>query len=299
VVIRTECIALPGPENPGRYVFLNRDNAVRREERWEVDTLGRTVVQEIASLYTARRTGISDSVAQPDTGSLQALTEMYTIPVKSAPGGGRTVLIRIAEGEELPKSVHSFYREKSDCYVLKAPGVRCREQIFSRRTDSAKTLSTPVMQSDDERIREPAMKLTESSDTRCKMIDTLNGYVYDHIEKRNVATFSSALATLEKGFGDCGEHAVLLGALLRAVGIEAEIVYGLVYIREKQAYLYHAWVLIPGEEPLFSDPALGRFPAITGYVPLVVDNTGEKLVELGALIDRIEVEHVETADLSN
>ncbi len=298
VIVQTECIALPGPTNPGRYVFVNRDNAVRREERWEVDTLGRTVVQEIASLYTARRIGTSDSTVQSDTESGEILTEMHTVPVKSAPGGDRAILLRIADGEQLPKSVQSFYRKKSNTYILEAPGARCREHSLSRRIDSSKTGATPVMQSDDQRIRQLAMKLTDSTSSRCEKINALNGYVYDHIEKRNVATFSSALATLEKGFGDCGEHAVLLGALLRAAGIEAEIVYGLVYIRNKQAYLYHAWVLIPGEAPLFSDPALGRFPAITGYVPLVVDNTGEKLVQLGAVIDRVAIEHVQTAELN-
>lgn len=294
VVVQTECIAVPGPEHPGRYVFLNRDSAIRRDERWEVDTLGRTLVQEIASLYTARRTDVErGNDGSTDTSSLEALTEMYSIPVESAPRKDQTVLLRTSDGEQLSESVRSFYRTEGDDYILMSPANQCSDSVFSQFVDSLRIVSTPVMQSANDRIRNLAKELIGSVTDRCEKIRTINRFVYEKIEKRNVATFSSALATLEAGFGDCGEHAALLGALLRAAGIEAEIVYGLVYIAAKRGYFYHAWVQIPGNEPLFCDPALGRFPAVEGYIPLVVDNTGEKLAELGALIDRVSIEHVE------
>ncbi len=294
VVVQTECIAVPGPENPGRYVFLNRDSAIRRDERWEVDTLGRTLVQEIASLYTARRTGVEGvNNAPTDKGSLKALAELYSISMESAPRKNQKVLLRTSDGEQLSGSVHLFYRKEGDAYILKSPANQCSKSVFSQFVDSLRIVSTPVMQSANDRIRNLAKELIDSVTDRCEKIRTINRFVYEKIEKRNVATFSSALATLEAGFGDCGEHAALLGALLRAAGIEAEIVYGLVYIAAKRGYLYHAWVQISGNEPLFCDPALGRFPAVEGYIPLVIDNAGEKLAELGALIDRVSIEHVE------
>jgi transglutaminase-like putative cysteine protease len=112
------------------------------------------------------------------------------------------------------------------------------------------------------------------------------------LKKKNTATFSNALETLDAGFGDCGEHAVLLGALLRAAGIPARVVLGLVYVESKKAYMYHAWVMAHAGEWVFTDAALGAFPAIGNYAPLIIDDTGGGAVRIFKLLGKININYV-------
>jgi len=59
------------------------------------------------------------------------------------------------------------------------------------------------------------------------------------------------------GAGDCNEHAVLLAALGRAVGVPTRLVAGVVYV--DGAFLYHAWCEVWLGEWVAVDPAFGRF----------------------------------------
>lgn len=64
-------------------------------------------------------------------------------------------------------------------------------------------------------------------------------------EKMRSVDFSTAFATAAETAktltGDCTEHAVLLCAVLRARGIPARTVVGLVYVERSQAFGYHMW----------------------------------------------------------
>jgi len=115
--------------------------------------------------------------------------------------------------------------------------------------------------------------------------------IYD-VEKEKYRHFSNALETLKAGFGDCGEHAVLLGALLRAAGIPARVVLGLVYVGPKKAYMYHAWVMALAGDWVFADAALGAFPAYGNYVPLIIDDTGGGILRVFRLVGRINIEYI-------
>ena len=62
---------------------------------------------------------------------------------------------------------------------------------------------------------------------------TLRALVYRHLRVKNLATaFGSASEAAKSRSGDCTEHAVLLAALLRAVGIPSRVASGLVYVPE-------------------------------------------------------------------
>jgi hypothetical protein len=63
---------------------------------------------------------------------------------------------------------------------------------------------------------------------------------------KNLATgFASAGEVAVTLSGDCTEHAVLLTALLRAAGIPARVVSGLLYVEsfagERDVFGYHMW----------------------------------------------------------
>lgn len=292
ITITTQCVGLPDSASPF-YDFVNHDDLIGRDEKWRVDTLGRTLLQEVAPLFVARRGGH----AEPDTGAAQGITtfaelsELFRVPAERGPRAGEMIRVRLRDGARMHESVGRFYHAAGDGVCLKEPPSECVDDsgIRTSRSKHDWLASTVVVQADDPQIRALADSLVCSRTGRCEIIGALTGYVFSSIKKRNVATFSNATETLKSGFGDCGEHAVLLAALLRAAGIESNVVLGLVYVAAKGGYFYHAWVAAYAKNLLFADPAFGLFPASGGYVPLVIDDTGRNTIHLAGLIDRVEI----------
>lgn len=71
--------------------------------------------------------------------------------------------------------------------------------------------------------------------------------VYRHVKNKSLGVgFASASETARSREGDCSEHGVLLAAVLRADGIPARVVAGLVYADqfagENAIFGYHMWV---------------------------------------------------------
>lgn len=84
--------------------------------------------------------------------------------------------------------------------------------------------------------------------------EALRRAVHGHITKRGYDVgFATAAEVCRTRAGDCTEHAVLLAALLRAEGIPARIVTGLIYADQfegaEHVFGYHMWTqaLVPGE----------------------------------------------------
>ena len=70
----------------------------------------------------------------------------------------------------------------------------------------------------------------------------LENFVSRTVEVRDFSqVFASAAEVAASKQGDCTEHAVLLAALCRAREIPARVAMGLVYVEEKQGFLYHMW----------------------------------------------------------
>ena len=102
----------------------------------------------------------------------------------------------------------------------------------------------------------------------------LTDFVRTHIETKNLSVgYATALETLRSREGDCTEHAVLLAALARAVGIPARIATGLAYAPAyagtQHVLVPHAWVIAWVDGHWHShDAALGRFDA--GHIAIDV-----------------------------
>ncbi|MCG3153333.1 MAG: hypothetical protein GEEBNDBF_02645 [bacterium] len=126
------------------------------------------------------------------------------------------------------------------------------------------------VQSDDPRIVELARHITGhlSPDDDAGRAFAITRYVFETLKKEMVPTTPNALQVLEMGKGDCGEHAVLTVALLRAAGLPAKTLYGLVYTPlYGQGFFYHAWnAVLVDDRWLEVDSALGMFPADATHV---------------------------------
>ena len=104
--------------------------------------------------------------------------------------------------------------------------------------------SGPYIITDSPKVKEVAQKLSEGETDALKLALKAERWVYDNITNKNLGVdFANAVQVLETGSGDCTEHSVLLASILRAAGIPAKVVVGLVYTNTPEnAFVYHMWV---------------------------------------------------------
>lgn len=94
--------------------------------------------------------------------------------------------------------------------------------------------------SDNEKIAELALDLTEYADGDREKVKNLTQWVFLNIEKQYSDTgILSAGETLQQKAGDCTEHTALLCALARSAGMAARPITGLVFSGE--GFDFHAW----------------------------------------------------------
>lgn len=286
---KTICKEIPCESNGHKWVLSTRSDVDERDELWEIDKNGKTLLRE-AFPYVAKRH--SAEISKENSGNAD-ITEVLKVPENRAAACGEIIKISFDQNLKIDSTVNAFYLKENDGYLLKRiPAGNCNNVQKNPDSTLAYVQPTTTMQSDNPEIIGLAKKLSSGVKDRCVIIKRINEYVYSTLKKRNTATFSSALETLHAGFGDCGEHAVLLAALLRASSIPARVINGLIYIDSKKGYYYHAWVMAYSGNWIFVDPAFGVFPAERDRVPLLIDDTGERAVLIARLIGRIRISYV-------
>lgn len=149
---------------------------------------------------------------------------------------------------------------------------------------------TALIQSDHSLIRGRAAEIVGPKDGTLGAIRAVSGWVYRHIEKKPTLSVPSALEILESGVGDCNEHAVLLVALLRSLGIPSRPCVGVVYFRD--GFYYHAWAEVWVGRWVAVDPTLNQLPADATHIKFVHGDM-ENWVDLVKIIGRLQVEVLE------
>lgn len=134
-------------------------------------------------------------------------------------------------------------------------------------------------------IKELAAKLTEGATTDREKADKINAWIYKTLKKDLSTNLSTASQVLAKKIGDCTEHTILLLALLRASGIPARELSGLIYMGDEfQAFGYHAWaeVAIDGRwVPI--DPSWGENVASAAHLRLGAGTKDEWVATMGSI----------------
>ena len=103
--------------------------------------------------------------------------------------------------------------------------------------------ASAYVQSDDEAIIKTARAVAGDAPDQWQAARRLEQWVRENVAAKNLSIgFASARETLDSREGDCSEHAVLLAALCRALGIPSRIAVGVVYWRG--IYGYHMWTEI-------------------------------------------------------
>ena len=133
--------------------------------------------------------------------------------------------------------------------------------------DPSDRLPNDWLQSAAPEIVEMAIKATKGANTDAERMHALESFVAGFISNKNLGVgYASALQVARDPQGDCTEHAVLLAALGRALGIATRVVDGLAYAPgfagTEHVFVPHAWVYAWVDERWQSfDAALGGFDA--------------------------------------
>lgn len=153
----------------------------------------------------------------------------------------------------------------ADCGPHSAPSADERQQL---------TQPTAWMQSDASEIRALADRARAAGTPRAQM-QRAEAVVRAHIRDKSLAVgYASALEAARARRGDCTEHALLLGAVGRALGIPTRIATGLAYVADHAgrgpAFVPHAWTqaYVDGRWTSF-DAALDGFSG--GHIALAID----------------------------
>lgn len=155
-----------------------------------------------------------------------------------------------------------FAPEKSPKFPLPKS---LREQIESQPTLASALKPEPLIESEDAAIQAKSRALTREAKSCWEAIERIGSWVHQEIAYE-IADTPSARRALKTRKGDCGPHATLMVALLRAAGIPAKLVGGLVYTPTfGGSFGQHAWVEVwLGDAGWISvDPTTGEFAALS------------------------------------
>lgn len=136
---------------------------------------------------------------------------------------------------------------------------------------------TTTSQSDHRAIVERARAIVDGTKDAREAARAITMWVHDNLGKRDgTRGAATAVETLEAGFGDCTEHAALTVALLRAAGMPARNVSGVVLVPGffSADAGYHAWAEVWIGEWVAQDAALGSADVAAHYLHLGYDEPG-------------------------
>jgi hypothetical protein len=294
IVTSTLCTGVDSVQR--RWTFELTDDLSGRKEKCVLGIDGSIIERSIEGIYTAKRRSSGNAgISTRPFAAHPTVTELFAVPADRACGEGEAPAIVFVDSSlSIDSSAQFLYGKHGNTWHLRTFPGRCRPHGESTLPNELIKWLQPGMavQSDHPKIMELAQKIRGKKTVPCTIIAEFNHYVFSHVKKRNTAVFSNALETLNAGYGDCGEHAALLTALLRAVGIPARVALGLLYVDARREYLYHAQVLAYAGEWLLADPTWDVFPVSGGFVPLIIDDTGAQAMQLSRLIGRFHIEYV-------
>jgi hypothetical protein len=108
------------------------------------------------------------------------------------------------------------------------------------------TAPNPWVQSESPEIVSLARRVVGDAQTDLQRMRRLRSFLSDYIDAKGLDVgYASALETVSTRRGDCTEHAVLLTAMARSLGIPARVVTGIVYAERMggatRVFVPHAW----------------------------------------------------------
>lgn len=94
----------------------------------------------------------------------------------------------------------------------------------------------------------------------------ITAFVFEYLTKSLSTNLDSALAIARAKVGDCTEHARLMVALCRAIGLPAREVGGVTWVPDLGGFGYHAWVEVWVGRWVSADPSWNEVPANATHI---------------------------------
>jgi hypothetical protein len=139
---------------------------------------------------------------------------------------------------------------------------------------------TRFLQSDHKEIITLARRAVGSTKDTGEAVKKIEAFVAKYIEDKDLSVgYASAVDVAASRQGDCTEHAVLAAAMCRAVGIPAQMVVGIAYVKDfagRQGFGGHAWIQAyvgnkwVGLDAAFKGTGRGGYDA--GHIALAAGN---------------------------
>jgi len=159
--------------------------------------------------------------------------------------------------------------------------------IAISRVDDKFILPGLFIQSNNDQIKGVAQRLVSSDNTPIENIGKLVAWIQANIRRQPVISLPNALSTLKNRMGDCNEHAALMAAFCRSVGIPAGIEAGLVYLKGR--FYYHAWNTVFIGRWITVDALFNQIPADVTHISLTAGSQ-ESQLDLMGVMGKIELE---------
>lgn len=130
--------------------------------------------------------------------------------------------------------------------------------------------SNGFIQSDDPEIVATAKRVAGDAVDPWDKVTLLERWVDDNMVNRDFSIgFATASEVMKTKQGDCTEHAVLLAALCRAIGVPARVAMGLVYLEGAGEFGYHMWTEVHLHGEWYAlDGTLGKGGIGGGHIKL-------------------------------
>lgn len=155
------------------------------------------------------------------------------------------------------------------------------------------------IQSNDPRIRsfaakaiskaDPSLNVKDSlrRDTPLERVQKLVTWIQKNIKRQPVISLPNALSTLENRVGDCNEHAALLAAFCRSIGIPAKIEAGMVYLNGR--FYYHAWNAVFIGRWITVDALFNQIPADITHIAFS-SVSQEMQLDIMGIMGKVQIE---------
>jgi transglutaminase-like putative cysteine protease len=220
------------------------------------------------------------------------------LPVESRSVPGRAVMVMTGLPEKFQQST---YRQKyvklpdgkvEVTLVADYPKLTSLKALPVADPDGGENLkATIIVESDNPDIRKLAKKLAGSDKDAYTVAKKINAWVATSLEKDYGASADRASDVLRQMKGDCTEHSLLTVALLRAAGIPARRVDGVLYMVNTDgvpALYWHEWVEAYVGEWTQMDPTFNQ--AVADATHFGVGQEGN--AEITSLIGQLKVVEV-------
>ena len=119
---------------------------------------------------------------------------------------------------------------------------------------------TRFVQSDNKEIIKLARQAVGDSKDAAQAAKNIEAFVAKYVENKGLSVgYASAAEVAESRQGDCSEFAVLTAAMCRAVGIPAQVVVGMAYVKDFSS-------LTIGAQDKFENGAFGGHAWVQAYI---------------------------------